>query len=478
MIRAHRIALEPSNEQRSILMQHADYSRKAFNWGLERMKRGFDEGKWIPAKDLSAAFTQEKREAIPWGIELSQVVPYQALRDLDAALRAWRGKRKDGTARACRNRFPRFKVKGKHDSFRLHNQCVRQEIVDGRPFVRFPKMGLIRMTEALRVEGRLTTATVSITAGRWFVSLTVDDGLDAPDTDRTDGPRIGVDVGERTLITVATDDGGWVRKFQNPKALAGALARLRRTQQSVARSRLLIGVNTPSNRRKAADAKIARLHRRVSDIRRAAQHEATTEIVSQAVKIGAVEIVVEDLNVVGMMSNKRRARGTADAGYAELHRQLRYKAEAAGIGLVEADRFFPSSQVCSACGHQNPEVKKGAERWACPECGAAHDRDINAARNLARWVKEDQSNGGSGPLRRGGRIPLSAGRSSKTETKPSGAATAEIDEPRIPADGGRPPLISPVTAAATPSNDTCPPVADECASAQTQPESPRALAVR
>lgn len=478
MIRTHKIALDPNDRQRGLLAQHAGFSRVAFNWGLARFKAGLDrkdadgKGQWLTAKEISAAFTREKREEYPWCAAMAQEVGYQALRDLDAALHNWRGKKKDGSARKVKARFPRFKKRGMRDSFRTNTGSIRPLVVDGRPHVRLPKMGAIRLREPLRLSGKLETATVSRSGDRWFVSLTYDDGVKAPPVMEGEGPRIGVDLGIKTLA-VAADTEGWSKEWANPTALRDALKRLRRRQKSVSRSRNIIGKSTPSTRRKRTLAQVAALHRRVADVRKDAQHRATTEIVLHAVEVGAVMIRAETLNVKGMLRNKRLARAIADAGFAEMLRQLAYKAEAAGIAFEQVDWFYPSSRLCSECGYKNALLTLADRRWECASCGVIHNRDRNAALNLARGTKEDESRGGSGPGDdRGDARPSSAGSSGKSPDLRVGSRDCE---PRTGQGAVRSP-IRPGTAAETPSNDTTRPEAEGCASAPTQPKPPRALA--
>jgi putative transposase len=180
---------------------------------------------------------------------------------------------------------------------------------------------------------------------------------------------VGVDVGIHHLAV--TSDGG---HFDNPRALAKAQQTLRVRQKSVSRK-----VNGSANRRKAV-ARVARVHRRVANIRKDAIHKMTTAITKQA-----SVIVVEDLNVSGMLKNHRLARALSDASLAEIHRQLAYKSKWNGVEFIKADRFYPSTKRCSGCGAKKEILSLSERTYRCECCGLVIDRDLNAAINLKMW---------------------------------------------------------------------------------------------
>lgn len=177
---------------------------------------------------------------------------------------------------------------------------------------------------------------------------------------------VGVDLGVTTLATLSTGE-----KITGPKAHKALLDRLRRLSRSLSRKK-----KGSANRHKAKQ-KLARLHAKIANIRMDALHKLTTDLVLNHSVIG-----VEDLNVKGMVRNKRLSRHIMDQSFGELRRQLAYKAKWYGTTVVVADRFFASSKLCSACGEKNPAVVLGVSSWDCPSCGVTHDRDENAAINL------------------------------------------------------------------------------------------------
>ena len=212
-------------------------------------------------------------------------------------------------------------------------------------------------------------------AGRWYVSVQVE--MDAPDPAPATGPVLGVDLGIRTLATCS--DG---RTFTNPRALEHAQKSLRRAQRTLARRK------KGSKNREKARCKVARLHARVTNLRRDALHQATARIVARtkpASERPAV-VVLEDLNVAGMVKNRHLARAISDVGMGEFRRQVMYKAAWAGVRVLIAPRFFPSSKRCSVCHHHKDTLRLSEVVYVCEACGMVMDRDLNAARNLEQLV--------------------------------------------------------------------------------------------
>jgi len=200
--------------------------------------------------------------------------------------------------------------------------------------------------------------------GRWYVTFTLD--TDAPEPLPETGHAVGVDLGVTDFAV--TSDG---QKIPDPQHLERRARHLARYQRRLARCR-----KGSVNRARAA-AKVARAHRKVRNARRDFLHRTSTRLVRSA-----DTIVIEDLNVSGLVRNRRLARAIADCGWGEFRRQLEYKCERYGRRLVVIDRWYPSSKTCSACGYLLAELSLGTRCWTCPCCGARHDRDISAAKNI------------------------------------------------------------------------------------------------
>ena len=254
-------------------------------------------------------------------------------------------------------------------SFGLSNQDVELE---GRR-IRIAKLGWVRLEERLRWRGRVKTARVSVEAGAWYVSLATDwdrRRLPAPDV------SAGVDVGVKDLAVVASADGSIERRLPNPRAHDALLRRLKRAGRAVSRK-----VRGSANRRKA-EARLGRLHARVAAVRREHTEQGSTWIARAARRVG-----VEDLSVRGMLRARHMARRVADAAMSRLVDRVGVKVAEAGGDVVVAPRLYASTRTCSACGGRTERIPPGhaglaVRRWTCERCGADHDRDVNAARNL------------------------------------------------------------------------------------------------
>ena len=374
MKRAHRVALKPTDEQEALFGQHAGYARFAYNWALGEFRAGLDVGEWLSERTLRPRWNRVKGMIAPWGKVLSQNAAKYAIIDLGQAVQGWgeyRQKLKAGQRAARRAGFPRFKRRKHEQGFRADNGPDTVK-VEGKVVI-LPKIGRVTMVEELRFAGSIRELTVNRTAGTWFACFCVEDGLEPPPV--KDGPTIGVDVGVGTMATCS--DGMTV---ENPQALSGALKRLRHVDKAIARSRKVHGKVQHSNRRERLYAKRRKLHARVVNVRNDNHHKATTAIAKSSGRV-----VVETLNVAGMMMNHRLARAISDAGMSGFLSKLEYKCAWYGPEFVKADRWFASSKLCSHCGWKNDDLTLSDREWWCVGCGVLNDRDANASENLANW---------------------------------------------------------------------------------------------
>jgi putative transposase len=376
---AYRFALDPTAAQERALRSHAGAARFAWNWGLARCRERYAaERKWYSAAELHKLWNAEKKAdpALAWWAENSKCAYQESFRNLERALRDFI-KSKKGERKGKRLGFPRFKKRGKaRDSFRFAAGVMR---CSGST-VTLPRLGTVKTHEpteklARKLEdgsARVLSATVSRTAQRWFVSFTVEAERDQLERHARPGTAIGVDLGVKTLLT-GVDNAGRVIEVKGPKPLRASLRRLRRASRDCSRKQ-----PGSAGRRKSA-ARLARIHARVANVRADALHKATAELAA------AYETVVaEDLNVTGMISNRRLARAVADQGFGVARRMLAYKTAREGGTLIVAGRWYPSSKTCSACGRRKPSLTLAERVFACEQCGHTEDRDINAARNLLK----------------------------------------------------------------------------------------------
>ena len=374
MKRAHRIALKPTPEQEVLFGQQAGYARFAYNWALGEFKAGLDVGEWLNERTLRPRWNKIKSMIAPWGVVLSQNAAKYAIIDLGQAAEGWgeyRRKVKSGQRTGRRVGFPRFKRRRHEQGFRADNgpSTVR---VDGKVVI-LPKIGPVQMVERLRFAGSIREVTVNRTDRTWFACFCVEDGEEPPPV--KDGPTIGVDVGVGTMATCS--DGTTV---DNPKALARGLKKLRRLDKAIARSRNVQGKSVHSNRRERLYAKRRRVHARVVNVRNDNHHKATTAIAKSAGRV-----VVETLNVAGMVKNRRLARAIVDAGMSGFLTKLEYKCLWYGAEYVKADRWYASSKLCAQCGWKNDDLTLSDREWWCGGCGVLNERDYNAALNLSNW---------------------------------------------------------------------------------------------
>jgi len=365
MIISHKIRLNPNNKQATYLAKAAGTARFSYNWALAEWQTQY--AAWKDDNDLPkpSQFSLRKqlnaikREQFPWMLEVTKNAPQMAIIQLGAAFKNFF---------AGRAQYPQFKKKGKsRDSFTLTND---QFAIDACR-IRIPNLGSVRMRETLRFSGKILSATVSRTADQWFASITVDTDQNHLPPAENQGV-VGVDLGVSALATLST--GEVVAGAKPHKAL---LSRLQRLSRSLSRK-----VKGSANRHKAKH-KLAKLHARIANIRKDTLHQLTTDVTRRFALIG-----IEDLNVSGMVKNRHLSRAISDMGFFEFRRQLEYKAAMRGAVVVVADRFFASSKTCSnpACGHKLDKLPLSVREWTCPCCGTIHDREVNAAINLANYA--------------------------------------------------------------------------------------------
>ncbi len=359
MLIAHKITLDLNNCQATYMARAAGTARFAYNWALAEWKRQYEAWKLdntLPKPSQAALRRQlnaAKHEQFPWMLEVTKNAPQMAIMQLGDAFKNFF---------AGRAKYPKFRKKGQHDRFSLSND---QFSVEGSR-LRIPHLGWVRMREALRFTGKVMSATLSHVADQWLVSITVE----IPDNSHLPPAQnqgvVGVDLGVSALATLSTGES-----IPGPKPHKALLGRLQRLSRSLSRK-----LKGSANRKKAKE-KLARLHAKISNIRKDALHQLTTALTRSFHTIG-----IEDLNVQGMVKNRCLARSISDMGFFEFRRQLHYKAAMRGGQVVVADRWFANSKTCSGCGHKLEILPLSARQWTCPECGANHDRDVNAAINL------------------------------------------------------------------------------------------------
>ncbi len=374
VVRGYKTELDPTAEQYVLFCKCAGIARYAYNYGLARKKEAYKAGLPTPySNDLQRELTARKHGDLPWLGEVSKWVVQNALHDLDDAYKRFFEKvalKKQGKHQGkCGYPKPKHKHKGR-GSFRL--DCPIH-VFDG--CIQLPRIGKVKLKERgyIPIWGvKVLSATISEKAGRWYVSVQVEEEHAEPKP--ATGQPIGVDLGIKTLAVVS--DG---RTFASPKALRSRLKALRRLSRRHSRKK------KGSKNRKKAQRRLARMHTRIAHIRQDALHKATSSLVmkTKSAEERPAVIVLEDLNVSGMLKNRRLSRAIADVGLVEFRRQITYKAFSAGVSVKMVSRWYPSSKTCSECGWIHEDLQLSDRVFCCQQCGMVIDRDENAALNLA-----------------------------------------------------------------------------------------------
>jgi putative transposase len=409
-IQAYRFALGLNPGQERHVLAHAGAARVAHNWALARVKAVMDQRaaertygvadaqltesvSWsLPA--LRKAWNAAKPVVAPWWTEVSKEAFNTGLDALARALKNWAGSRTGKRAGRAVG-FPRFKSRRRSTpSVRFTTGAIRIE--PDRMHVVLPRIGRLKLHESARKlarridngTARIMSATVRRAGGRWHVSFAVEVERAERSPQRPDS-TVGVDVGITHLAVLSTGE-----RVDNPRHLSTAQVHLRALGRALSRK---TGPDRrtgqrPSKRWLRASGRLTRAHARVANLRRDGLHKLTTRLTREH---GTV--VVEDLNVTGMLANRRLARHIADAGFAEIRRQLAYKTTWNGGRLLVADRWYPSSKTCSGCGTAKAKLALSERVYQCRACGLVLDRDLNAALNLAALAAQFDT-AGSGPV--------------------------------------------------------------------------------
>jgi putative transposase len=348
---SHKICLDPTIKQQLYFRKACGTARFAWNWALNEWQNQLKSGLKPTAFQLKKQFNAIKPLDFPWTYEVTKYASQQPFIFLQTAFRRFF----DGTSR-----YPKFKKKGVHDRFYIGNDHIK---LDGK-HLKLPKLGWVRMHEALRFAGRVISATISRVANKWFVSLSVE--LSQSSTLCNSQAGVGVDLGIKALATLSNG-----KTFLAPKPLKKYLKKLKRLQRTLCRR------EKDSHNRYKLKQQIAKVHAKIVNIRQNSLHQLTNYLTKH---FGG--IVIENLNVKGMLANHRLARAIADIGFYEFRRQLEYKSQLKGNYLLIADRWFPSSKICCHCGHQKAELQLSERVYHCQVCSYELDRDLNAAKNL------------------------------------------------------------------------------------------------
>lgn len=356
--KSYKTELNPNNKQKTLFKQYAGTARFVYNWALDLLQKDYKSEKKIKpsAITLHKLLIIQKNNEFKWMKDISKWCPQNALRNLESAYKKFFNKQ---------SAFPKFKKKGQRDSFALDAPIT---IKNNR--IKLPKIGWIKLKEHDYIpNGKPKSATISLRAGRWFVSVKYETEIKQKHYENT---TIGVDLGIKSLAVCS--DG---EIFKSPRKLKQKEEQLKRLQRKFSRQQ------KGSKSRNKTKEIIAKVHFNISNHRKDILHKTTSCLVKTKPH---KTIVIEDLNVSGMLKNHKLAKAVSNIGFHEFRRQLEYKCAWYGKELIVANRFYASSKLCSCCGNKKDNLTLKDRTYYCNICGNEFDRDLNAAINLEQYT--------------------------------------------------------------------------------------------
>lgn len=359
MLKSFKYRIYPTVEQATMIDKTIGVCRLIYNLALEVKTTAWKEKAVnISAYDLQKE-VKELRKEYDWIADVNSQAICEMLGQVDNSFkRFFKG-----------SGYPRFKKRKNGGSFRCHNN--KREINWENKTLTIPKIKDIPIVLSRQFEGKIKTVTISRTpTGKYFASILVETAaIKVIPKGIIEGSTIGIDTGIKDFVVTS---GG--RKFEANRRLKNSLKRLQFLQRRASRKK------KGSNNRKKANKCVATLHEKITNQRTDYIHKVTTQLTHDN-QVGS--IVIEDLNVAGMLKNHKLAQAISDISLGEFYRQLTYKCEWYGINLIKIGRFDPSSKRCSDCGEINHDLTLADRKWTC-KCGSVHDRDFNAAKNI-KW---------------------------------------------------------------------------------------------
>jgi putative transposase len=368
MILAKKVRLKPTKEQEQQLWKSVGTARWVYNWTLNRQQENYKQGnKFISNNNLRKEITQLKQtKDYKWLSDVSNNIAKQAVKDAcNAFQKFFKGESK----------FPKFKSRKKSKASFYNDPC---KLKVKKNLVLIEKVGWVQTSEQLPMDVKYINPRISFDKKYWYISVGVEESSEQMElTEQV----IGIDVGIKELAVCS--NGQRFKNINKTKEVRKTEKRLRRLQRSVSRK---YEMNKEGNRFVKTsniiklEKKIQLLYRRLTNIRENHIHQTTTAIV----KTKPCRVVMETLNIKGMMKNKHLSKAIAQQKLYDFKKTLQYKCEKYGIEFVEADKWFPSSKTCSSCGTIKKDLKLSDRTYHC-DCGLHIDRDLNAAINLSRY---------------------------------------------------------------------------------------------
>lgn len=382
MIKSVKVMLIPNNKQQSKMFQYVGASRFAYNWALAKQQENYkDGGKFISDGDLRKEFTQfKKQEEYSWLNSISNNVTKQAIKDAcDSYKRFFKGYSK----------FPRFKSKKRSKASFYQDNCkikftethVKLEKLSNSTKKNKAKLNWVRLAEKNRIptDCKYINPRVTFDGVNFWISVGIEyeNNLELPTNE-----GIGIDLGIKDLAICS--DKNIYKNINKTSKVKKIEKKRRRLQRQISRKYELNSEGRSYKKTsniKKLEKELLKVNQRLTNIRHNYLHQTTTKIINRK----PIFIVLESLNVVGMMKNKHLAKAIQQQCFYEFYRQIQYKCLWNNIKFIEADRFYPSSKTCSECGSVKKQLKLSEREYICEECGCVIDRDYNASVNLMKY---------------------------------------------------------------------------------------------
>ncbi len=371
MLKSYKYRLYPTREQSDIIDRTIGCCRLVYNLALEVKIRAYREHqKILSAYDLQKQLT-EMKQVFPFLYEVGSQATNAAINSIDIAFRNFY----NGGG------YPKFKSKKNKGSFQCPYNLRKIDWVNST--LSIPKIKDIPIELSRPSEGQIKTVTISKTpTGKYFASILVDNKTELPaKPEIKQETTVGIDIGIKSFVVTS-----YGKFFEQNRKLKDSLKRLKCLQRRASRKK------KGSNNRKKANLCVAILHEKITNQRTDYVHKITTQLIRDN---QAESFVIEDLNVVGMLKNRKLSQAISDVSFGEFFRQMKYKCDWYGKNLITIGRFEPSSKTCSDCGQINNTLSLADREWICANCGSVHERDFNAAKNIKRIGLEKYSGRGT-----------------------------------------------------------------------------------
>lgn len=360
MLKTYKFRIYPNQIQQQKLIQHMGCVRFIYNAALEEKNRIYTETKKsVSCIELCGKWLISKKKEFVWLKEAYSQSLQMPLRNLDNAFTAFFRKQ---------NKFPKFKCKNNYSSIQYPQHCF---IDFEKNKIQIPKIGKVNAVFDRTFQGKIKTVTITkVPSGKFFASVLVDNEIKLPKKAKIEEKTsVGIDFGIKTFATLSNG-----KKVENPRFLSNSLQRLKTIQKRHSRKQ------KGSKNREKARIKLARIHEKIVNQRKDFLQKTSTEIIREN-----QTIILEDLNIAGMMKNHCLARAIGEIGWSTFKTYLQYKSEWYGKNLIFIGRFDPSSKMCSKCGTLKKDLSLKDREWKCEKCNSIHDRDLNAAQNIKNF---------------------------------------------------------------------------------------------